>query len=255
MNQELFYLGEQIKHLTSTDIRLHLGNTPYGQPTDTADWSIGAGGDPYITSIDQITNDGMDVLIGFFEHDDTQDRYFMIQNTLHTHGENSSVQNLNGIIRVAFDFGSVIDPLFNTSNVEKINRQTGAWEALSLVPEGGNLYHFDFALSGGSADLFRYSFIDLPGDFDNDGSVTIDDYDLWKNTYGSTTNLAADGNGDGMVNAADYTVWKDHQGLGTSTATEEAATVPEPSSFLVLVILTTLGILRDAASASRTLKL
>ncbi len=46
----------------------------------------------------------------------------------------------------------------------------------------------------------------LPGDYDHDDDVDADDYGVWKQNFGSTSNLFADGNGNGRVDAADYTV-------------------------------------------------
>jgi hypothetical protein len=165
LNCELTNIGEQIKHLTSTDVRLHLGKqSPYSQPKGTSDWSTGAGNDPYITGIDQAQNDHMDILIGFFRHDDTQNLYFMVQNTLHTHNENQQKSTLSGVARVAFDFSSVDDPHFKIKGIQKLNRRTGLWETLILTSDGDDQYFLDLPLSGGTAELLRYSFI---GEDDN----------------------------------------------------------------------------------------
>jgi cyclophilin family peptidyl-prolyl cis-trans isomerase len=47
------------------------------------------------------------------------------------------------------------------------------------------------------------------GDYTGDGIVDASDHNVWKSTFGSTTDAEADGNGDGIVDAADYTVWRD----------------------------------------------
>jgi hypothetical protein len=59
----------------------------------------------------------------------------------------------------------------------------------------------------------------LPGDYDSDGTVEIEDYAIWKAAYGDlvTPNTSGDGNGDGRVNAADYTVWRNNLGLTNQT--------------------------------------
>jgi len=52
----------------------------------------------------------------------------------------------------------------------------------------------------------------LAGDFSGNNSVGQEDYDIWAQTFGSTTDLRADGNSDGRIDAADYTVWRDNDG-------------------------------------------
>jgi len=69
----------------------------------------------------------------------------------------------------------------------------------------------------------------LAGDYDNDGVVDQDDYDVWAASFGSVFALSADGNRDGVVDAADYTVWRDNVPAAASAA------VPEPSSLVTIL--------------------
>ena len=90
-----------------------------------------------------------------------------------------------------------------------------------------------------------------PGDYDKNGSVGPEDYDVWKSNFG--TNFAdADGNSDGTVNAADYTVWRNNfgAGAGSGSAGASPSPVPEPSGEILLVILAALvGRIRGDARA------
>jgi hypothetical protein len=64
--------------------------------------------------------------------------------------------------------------------------------------------------SGQWSGLVKASFTigGMPGDYDGDSLVNQADYNLWRTTYGSTTDLRADGNGDARINTADYIVWR-----------------------------------------------
>jgi PEP-CTERM motif len=59
----------------------------------------------------------------------------------------------------------------------------------------------------------------LSGDYNGNGMVGPEDYNLWKTSFGSTTNLAADGNGNHIIDAADYTMWRDHFNAASLTLT------------------------------------
>jgi glucose/arabinose dehydrogenase len=98
----------------------------------------------------------------------------------------------------------------------------------------GNLYIVDI-----NGKIFRFNTDALlPGDYDANGVVDDDDYEVFAATYGSTTDLAADGNGSGAVRAADYTIWRDNLGASV-TNTESPSAVPEP----VAIIAAALGCL------------
>jgi hypothetical protein len=50
------------------------------------------------------------------------------------------------------------------------------------------------------------------GDYNFDGLVDTNDYDLWQSSYGSRLDAPTDGNGDGAVDAADYVLWRKNLG-------------------------------------------
>ena len=53
------------------------------------------------------------------------------------------------------------------------------------------------------------------GDYNQDGIANLADYTKWRDTLGSTTDLAADGDGDEIIGPGDYDVWK--QNFGNTT--------------------------------------
>jgi Glycosyl hydrolase family 99 len=92
-------------------------------------------------------------------------------------------------------------------------------------------------VSGARALLSQAS---LAGDYNGDGAVDMNDYNLWKSAFGSSTIIygsGADGNYDGIINSADYTVWRDSMAGGG--AGSSASTVPEPSPGILLLLAST----------------
>lgn len=73
----------------------------------------------------------------------------------------------------------------------------------------------------------------LVGDYNGDGRVDSADYSVWRDSFGSTTNLAADGNHDGVVDDNDYAVWASRFG----NAVPSAAIVPEPTAMTTALVL------------------
>jgi hypothetical protein len=68
----------------------------------------------------------------------------------------------------------------------------------------------------------------LAGDYTGDGLVNAADYTVWRDTLGSTTELAADGDASGVIDAPDYGVWTANYGASAATA------VPEPATWMLL---------------------
>jgi len=74
------------------------------------------------------------------------------------------------------------------------------------------------------------------GDYNVDGTVDLEDYELWKTRFGSTTHLAADGNSNGRIDTGDYNVWRDAFGQSLALA------VPEPGSIALVTPLLLVGL-------------
>jgi hypothetical protein len=73
---------------------------------------------------------------------------------------------------------------------------------------------------------------DIPGDFNQDGTVNAADYTVWRNGLGTT------------YTPGDYEVWKAHFGESAGSGSGGAATVPEPMSLLLVIGLLPLYLAR-----------
>ncbi len=91
--------------------------------------------------------------------------------------------------------------------------------------------------------LFRSLAVGLPGDFNNDGTVNLADYGVWRDNLGAATDAALNGNGDGVdgVDQDDYDLWKSRFGSVASALTAggplsaSTSSVPEPATWLLAV--------------------
>jgi hypothetical protein len=96
------------------------------------------------------------------------------------------------------------------------------------------------ALAFATFDDRVFIFRGIPGDYDGNGTVGPSDFDVWKATYGSTTDLVADADGNNVVDAADYVLWRNNLGLtltgGIDSGLSTAFSVPEPAAALLLVV-------------------
>lgn len=101
-------------------------------------------------------------------------------------------------------------------------RQTLTDQYLQLQVQVNGQTEMDFRFFGvqqyllEGLDISTRPCLGIPGDFNLDGCVNGDDYQLWKSLYKSTVSIGmlADGNEDGVINLADYTIWRDNLGAG-----------------------------------------
>ncbi|MGD9632966.1 MAG: S8 family serine peptidase [Pirellulales bacterium] len=122
------------------------------------------------------------------------------------HDSVMSLMNTDGVTPLAFDddSGPGLASLIN-------------W----IAPADGTYYVLVASYSSigtGTYQLNASSVAGLSGDFTHDGYVGDDDYNYWRQSFGSvvaTAGSGADGNRNGIVDAGDYAVWRDH--LGSSS--------------------------------------
>ncbi|QDU90243.1 hypothetical protein Pla175_36450 [Pirellulimonas nuda] len=94
-------------------------------------------------------------------------------------------------------------------------------------------------------DLFHST--TLPGDYNADGSVDAADYTVWRDTLGSTADLAADGDFNLVVDQGDYDCWRTHYGPPPTAAIGVSAPVPEPGAALLAALASCIALAPTAA--------
>jgi hypothetical protein len=80
----------------------------------------------------------------------------------------------------------------------------------------------------------------IPGDYNNDGAVSLADYTVWRDNLGAVDESAINNNGDGGgITISDYTFWKSsfgNPGAGAGAWAAASAPVPEPSALASILI-------------------
>lgn len=152
--------------------------------------------------------------------------------------------------RVLGDGMQIVDAIaaLPTTTVVLYNKQGQLIRVLEDLPavnwpateEPGDFVLFDYDSFTRVHSINELTFNDA--DYNFDGVVDAADYNVWRDSLGSTTQAEADGNGNGVVDQADYDLWAANLGA-TSATTSLATTVPEPTSCL-LIGIACLGLVR-----------
>lgn len=111
-------------------------------------------------------------------------------------------------------------------------------------PLDSGQYAFWIQQAAGAPVTYQFDFIvtalaGAPGDYNGDGTVNAADYTVWRNAVeaGATTILnEGAGISPGAVDQADYAFWRDHYGDVLGSGAADSATIPEPSSAVLLCI-------------------
>jgi hypothetical protein len=130
--------------------------------------------------------------------------------------------------------------------IDGVMQPTGTWGAV------GSGADFTSPWITGTGMLQVTTFVEpVPGDYNGDGAVSADDYDIWRATFGQTAAIGsgADGNRNGEIDAGDYVVWRRQMQAGFPVGFS-ATGVPEPASIGLLFILLALrGALRSRCNS------
>ncbi len=148
LNMEVRHIGQALRFLTSTDVRVVIG-TGSKHRTGVRVWAPGDG-DPRITAVtidDPAPADYKDVLLGFFR-DDGDLRYLMVTNLWHGAGASAFERRMTVTLHV--------DP--GVRIVGRLSRETGAPERLRVTD--GRL---TLTLPGGTGELLQLGDANFPG--------------------------------------------------------------------------------------------
>ncbi len=115
--------------------------------------------------------------------------------------------------------------------------------ARQFIGQMDEVYLFKRALSASEIAILA-EFPGLQGDLNGDGFVNSADLDLIRANWG-TNNPAGDANGDGIVNSADLDIVRANWGAHMA-----AAVIPEPTTFVLLGLMSLLAcVIRRRSSA------
>jgi len=156
LNQELETYARTVNLLTSTDIR-YIPETVLYMPDDTLPWSVGAGGDPWLTAVEGIHEGFLETQewsIGFFEDDDGE-AYFMVQNAARE-GADFPLYRPRGDLRLGFDFGGA-PPNVDSTRLTRLDAATGAVVDVPLTWLGGTEAELEWTLDAGDVLLLKYA--------------------------------------------------------------------------------------------------
>jgi phospholipase/lecithinase/hemolysin len=118
---------------------------------------------------------------------------------------------------------------------------TGSYDTSQIVPNPNEYLFWDDVHPTATvhailAERARALLMTLPGDYNEDGTVNAADYTVWRNNLGADAGTLANDVDGGVIGTAQYETWKTNFGLTSSTmASVSTASVPEPSSLLVLI--------------------
>jgi glucose/arabinose dehydrogenase len=119
-----------------------------------------------------------------------------------------------------------------TTIVEYQGTGQGSVVGLAAGPDG--LYFTEMYEDSGAngptapgARIFRVRSVNpIQGDYNLDGVVDNNDYDMWRSTFGSDLLLGADGNRNGVVDTADYVLWRKNLPPSPAAAANPDSDIP-----------------------------
>jgi autotransporter-associated beta strand protein len=137
-----------------------------------------------------------------------------------------------------------IDSLF----IDGVMQVAGTWGA------PGSSAEFTSPMITGSGILEVMTFVaPVPGDYNGDGAVSTDDYDVWRATFGQSVAIGAgaDGNRNGEVDAGDYVAWRRQMNAFPTGFSSGGESVPEPTTTILALGMAMLATTSRSADRCR----
>lgn len=170
INRTLKLLGRTLTRLVSLDVRyvqVRYGPGDHWQealsggdrqqppcPQGAPAWNPEDDPDPFLVSLWTVGGEAP-LLVGFFA-DDRGELYVMIQNLLHTHGENTEQGDETVTVQIGFNFSQAPSG-FDRNRVLSFNRFTGDAVAQPLFQTQDGRRFLDMPLAAGDVFLFKYA--------------------------------------------------------------------------------------------------
>jgi uncharacterized protein (DUF2141 family) len=199
---EIKNVGSVTKNLTSTGV-FYITASGETRPVGTIAWTPQTG---YSISGVSVASGTKGFVVGLFAGDDGK-KYFMVVNG--NHAAYTSAAATAGSVTITFDS--------SVNTIERINRQTGVRETVTLTNHALSGY----SLPGGTGDLFCLSLSRIAGDANGDRKVDVSDLGILAANYGLTSGATwdkGDFNGDGKVDVSDLGILAANYGSGTGSS-------------------------------------
>ncbi|WP_425395240.1 matrixin family metalloprotease [Aeoliella sp.] len=92
------------------------------------------------------------------------------------------------------------------------------------------------------------------GDYNDDGTVNLADYVVWRNHFGAADDSSLLFRGDGVpgIDAGDYQVWVENLGVSYGESGTASHTIPEPTAALMVLLSLLSGAVRRQRASSQT---
>lgn len=140
---------------------------------------------------------------------------------------------LDGALSVSL-LGSFQPVLGQTFDLFDWGSLSGSFESIALPSLAGGLaWNASQLYTTGVLSIVAAG---LPGDYNNDGLVNLADYTVWRDKLGAPAGTLPNDPNTGVIGAAQYATWKSHFGESAPAALQNTAAVPEPASWVLLIV-------------------